>query len=352
MQLTQTRPASLATASVHRVYSLQRGASIDAMCMETRTTQPPTGREVQVRMQAVALNHRDLMFADGRSGHADASVVPASDGAGVVVAVGPQVQSLRAGDRVVGSFFPDWTAGRPAPASVARALGGSVDGVLAERVTLAETAWIRVPEGISEIEAATVPCAGVTAWHALFELEPLVPGSSVALLGTGGVSIWALQLAKAAGLRAVVTSSDDAKLEQARALGADATVNYRRTPDWSAAVQQHFVGGVDRVLDIGGPATLPQSIAAVRMGGTVAVIGRLTGSEPACFDPAAVFGGMKRLSGVMVGSAAMSRALLDFVATHRIRPVIDRVFPFLQAREAYDHLAAARHLGKVVISTE
>jgi NADPH:quinone reductase-like Zn-dependent oxidoreductase len=349
MKLAESAPAPTASPRVHRAYSLQRGASLDALRLETRTTPPPAAREVQVRMQAVALNHRDLMFADGRSGQSDSAVVPASDGAGTVVAVGSQVRSLRLGDRVVGSFFPDWSAGRPAPNDVSRALGGSIDGVLAEVVTLPDTAWVRVPDGIDALAAATVPCAGVTAWHALFELEPLPPGSRVALLGTGGVSIWALQLAKAAGLRVVVTSSDDAKLEQVRALGADATVNYRRTPQWAAAIQQHFPGGVDRVLDIGGPHTLPQSIEALRLGGTVAVIGRLTGHEPACFDPAALFGGMKRLHGVMVGSAAMSAALLDFVATHRIRPMIDRVFPFARAREAYEYLAAARHLGKVAI---
>ena len=349
MKLAEPGLAPITSPRVHRAYSLQRGASIDALRLETRTTQPPGAREVQVRMQAVALNHRDLMLADGRSGQADTSVVPGSDGAGRVVAVGSEVRSVAVGDLVVGSFFPDWSTGRPSQATVSRALGGSIDGVLAEVVTLPETAWVRVPDGIGALEAATVPCAGVTAWHALFELEPLPAGSSVALLGTGGVSIWALQLAKAAGLRVVVTSSDDAKLEQVRALGADATVNYRRTPDWAAAIQQHFPGGVDRVLDIGGPETLPQSIAALRMGGTVAVIGRLTGHEPACFDPAALFGGMKRLDGVMVGSSAMSAALLDFVSTRRIRPVIDRVFPFVQAREAYAHLATARHLGKVVI---
>ena len=336
--------------STHQAYALPRGAGLGALLRVARHS-PALGRnEVRVHMHAVALNHRDLMFADGRSGSGGAAVVPASDGAGEVVAVGADVRTLRIGDRVVGSFFPDWHDGAPAPAQLQRALGGSIDGVLAEQVVLPEAAWVPVPGGVDWQTAAAAPCAGVTAWHALFGLGSLPRGAHVALLGTGGVSLWALDLAKAAGLRVVITSSDDEKLARARIRGADATINYRRTPDWEREILKLTDGvGVDRVLDIGGPDTLGRSIAALRLGGTAAVIGRLTGHVAAQLDPAALFGGLKRLAGVMVGSAAMSRELLAFVAQHRLRPAIDREFAFDQASAAYARLASGEHFGKVII---
>ena len=258
------------------------------------------------------------------------------------------------GDRVVSTFFPDWLAGPMHEDVAARALGGSMDGVLAQEVVLPARAWVRMPAHLDYIEAATLTCAGVTAWHALFGLEPLPPGATVALLGTGGVSIWALQLAKAAGLRAIVTSSDDAKLARARELGADATLNYRSTPQWGAALRELADDGrgVDRVLDVGGPDTIAQSIAALRSGGSVAVIGRLTGTEPAKFDPVELFAGAKRLAGLMVGSRAMSDELARFVERTRLEPVIDRVFGFDEARAAYAYLERAAHFGKVVIRVD
>jgi NADPH:quinone reductase-like Zn-dependent oxidoreductase len=207
-----------------------------------------------------------------------------------------------------------------------------------------------MPAHLDFVEAATIPCAAVTAWHALFALDPLKPGDSVLLLGTGGVSTWALQLAKAAGLRVVITSSDDAKLDRALALGADATINYRRTPEWQDEALRLTDGrGVDRVLDVGGPDTLPRSIAAVRSGGTIAVIGRLTGTAGVTLDPAALFGGSKRLAGVLVGSRAMTADVARFVEVAGIRPVIDRLFDFDDARAAYAYLGGAQHFGKVVI---
>ena len=216
-------------------------------------------------------------------------------------------------------------------------------------VVLPDSAWVTTPDHLDYVEAATIPCAGVTAWHALFGLDPLPPGATVALLGTGGVSIWALQLAKAAGLRVLITSSDDAKLEHAKELGADGTLNYRRTPQWGEALY-HLAGhGVDRVIDLGGPDTITQSLTAVRTGGSVAVIGRLSGSAPATFDPAVLFGGGKRLLGLMVGSRALATEMAAFVQRSGIHPVIDRVFPFEEAAEAYRYLDAGQHLGKVVI---
>jgi len=331
-------------------YSIRRGASVEGLSRVTRASVALGPRDVRVRMRAVALNYRDLMVARGDSGVPGLDIVPASDGAGEVVETGADVTRFRVGDRVIGAFFPDWHEGGPEPAKVARALGGSADGVLAEEVVMDENAWAAMPAHLDFVEAATIPCAAVTAWHALFGLDPLKPGDSVLLLGTGGVSTWALQLAKAAGLRVVITSSDDAKLDRAAALGADATINYRRMPEWQDEALRLTGGrGVDRVLDIGGPETLPRSIAAVRSGGTIAVIGRLTGTSGVTIDPAALFGGSKRLAGVLVGSRAMTEDVVRFVELARIRPVIDKLFDFADARDAYAYLGGAQHFGKVVI---
>jgi NADPH:quinone reductase-like Zn-dependent oxidoreductase len=345
--------APLVPAATFRQYALTRGEGIDRLAWRLQPRRALAPNEVRVRMRAVSLNHRDLMVAKGTAGLPGRAVVPASDGAGEVVEVGSAVTTRRVGDRVFATFFPDWIAGPMTDAVAARALGGSMDGVLAEEVVLPESAWVPVPAPLDFVEASTLPCAGVTAWHALFGLEPLPPGATVALLGTGGVSTWALQLGKAAGLRVLVTSSDDGKLESARALGADGTVNYRKVPDWGRALRELADGeGVDRVLDLGGPDTVAQSLAAVRTGGSVAIIGRLTGTAPASFDPAVVFGGAKRLLGLMVGSRALAVDFARFVERHGIRPVIDRVFAFDEAAEAYRHLESGQHFGKVVVAID
>lgn len=346
-------PASNPQSRVTRSYAIRRGEGIDGLALRESVAAPLGALEVRVRMKAVALNQRDLMIANGLSGVPGRTIVPASDGAGEVIEVGADVTNIRIGDRVITTFFPDWIGGAPSEATVARGLGGSMEGVLAEEVVLPESTWVSMPAHLSYIESATLTCAGVTAWHALFGLDPLRPGATIALLGTGGVSIWALQLAKAAGLRVIITSSDEGKLERARQLGADATVNYRTTPEWGVAVRELTAGnGVDRVLDIGGADTVEQSIAALRMGGSVAIIGRLTGSEPARFDPVALYGGGKKLVGLMVGSRTMTSDLARFVEDKQLHPVIDRVFPFEQARAAYTYLGAAGHLGKVVIAID
>jgi NADPH:quinone reductase-like Zn-dependent oxidoreductase len=291
------------------------------------------------------------MVARGDSGAPDVSFVPASDGAGEVIAIGSEVSAFAIGDRVMSAFFPDWTDGAPSAESMARGLGGSVDGVLAEEVVMDQNAWVAIPAHMTYAEAATIPCAGVTAWNALFCAAPLKPGDSVLLLGTGGVSVWALQLAKQAGLRVIITSSDDRKLERARVLGADATINYHRTPEWESEVLRLTAGrGVDRVLEVGGPDTLSRSIAATRMGGTVAIIGRLTGTSKVSFDPVAVFSGYKHLAGVMVGSRSMAEDLARFAELGEIQPVIDTIFDFAHARDAYAYLETAQHFGKVVIT--
>jgi len=307
--------------------------------------------EVRVRVHAVSLNYRDLMVVKGQyRAVKPGAVVPASDGAGEVIAVGAAVKRFALGDRVVASFFPNWTQGGPTTENTGGALGGEGDGMLAEQVTLNEAALVAVPAHLSYAEAATLPCAGVTAWNALFVEGRLKPGDTVLLLGTGGVSIWALQLAKAAGLRVLITSSSDTKLARARTLGADETINYRSQPEWQEEVLRLTEGrGVDLVLEVGGKDTLARSLASARMGGTVAIIGGVSGFDGQ-INPALLIGGAKRLVGVFVGSRTMLEDLARFSASAKIKPVVDRSFGFEQAREAFELMEQAGHFGKIVIN--
>lgn len=335
-----------------QAYQIKAGQQIAGLNLVQSSISAPTAHEVHVRVHAVSLNYRDLLIADGKYPFmGDGPVIPCSDGAGEVIAIGAQVTRFRVGDRVAASFFPNWVHGAPTPQSTAGALGAAVDGVLAEEVVLHEDALVAIPSHLSYAEAATIPCAGVTAWNSLFVEGGLRAGDSVLLLGTGGVSIWALQLAKAAGLRAIITSSSDEKLEHARNLGAAATINYNTTPEWQNEVLRLTDGrGVDLVLEVGGQGTLMRSLDSTKMGGTVAIIGGVSGfgfgDE---ITPSTLIGGAKRLSGIFVGSLSMFEDLNRFLSVTEIHPVVDRVFPFQQAREAYEHLSKARHFGKVVI---
>jgi NADPH:quinone reductase-like Zn-dependent oxidoreductase len=334
-----------------QAYQIKAGQQIAGLERVERRSVAPQGHEVQLRMRAVSLNYRDLMIADGKYlGTGDASVIPCSDGAGEVIAIGAQVTRFAVGDRVAASFFPHWIHGAPTPQNTAGSLGGSVDGMLAEEVTLGEEALVAIPAHLDYAQAATLPCAAVTAWNALFVTGGLRAGDSVLLLGTGGVSIWALQLARAAGLRTIITSSSDEKLRRARELGASATINYRTTPEWQDEVLRLTDGrGVDLVLEVGGQGTLTRSIASTRMGGTLAIIGGVSGFAGET-SPFALIGGAKRLAGIFVGSREMFEDLNRFLSVTGIIPVVDRVFPFAQAREAYSQLAAAGHFGKLVIA--
>ncbi|MDD2769657.1 MAG: NAD(P)-dependent alcohol dehydrogenase [Methylococcus sp.] len=333
-----------------QAYQIKAGQQIAGLELVQRSIPTLAAHDVQVRVHAVSLNYRDLMIAEGtylRTG--DASVIPCSDGAGEVMAIGSAVSRFRVGDRVAASFFPNWMHGEPTPQNTGRSLGGSYDGMLAEEVVLHEDAWVAIPEHLSHVEAATIPCAGVTAWNSLFVEGGLRPGDSVLLLGTGGVSVWALQLAKAAGLRVIITSSSDEKLDRARELGADAAINYTTTPEWQDEVLRLTAGrGVDLVLEVGGRGTLARSVASARMGGTLAIIGGLSGFGGA-LDPLALIGGAKRLSGIFVGSRRMFEDLNRFLIVAEIHPVVDRVFHFQQATDAYNYLKSSGHFGKVVI---
>ncbi len=334
-----------------QTYRLTVGGGLKSLERQTRAVPELGAHDVQVRIHAVSLNYRDLMIANGQYPLSRSEpIVPTSDGAGEVVAVGSAVGRFRVGDRVFSTFFPKWTEGAQTLAKTHDATGGSVDGVLAEQVVSHEDGWVQIPSHLSYAEASTLTCAGVTAWNALFIEAALRPGESVLLLGTGGISIWGLQLAKAAGLQAIITSSSDDKLARARELGADGVVNYRTHPQWAAEVLRLTKGeGVNLVLEVGGTGTLSNSVDATAVGGTVAIIGGVSGFGGE-LEPFKLINGARRLSGVMVGSRAMAEDLARFVEINRICPVVDRVFGFDQAGAAFEHLAGARHFGKVVIS--
>jgi NADPH:quinone reductase-like Zn-dependent oxidoreductase len=308
--------------------------------------------QVKLRMHSWSTNFRDLGITLGRyvGGTLPRDTIALSDGAGEVVAVGAGVSRWQPGDRVVANFFQDWRAGPIRPQTFGSALGGAIDGMLAEEVVLGESGLVRIPDHLSFEQAATLPCAAVTAWNALFEVGGVRPGQTVLVLGSGGVSVFALQLAKAAGARVIATTSSDEKLPRLRELGADVVVNYRTQPDWDQAVLAHTGGkGVDLVVEVGGAGTLPRSLNAVRVGGTVALIGVLTGVG-AQIDPSPLLIRSIRLQGVFVGSVAMFEALAAALAVSRGEPVIDRRFAFERAAEAYAWQASGQHLGKVVIS--
>jgi len=335
-----------------RTYELT-GKGFETLALVERDRPRPGPGQVLVRMRATSLNYRDLLVASGQSGRGGAPkrpLVPLSDGAGEVIELGSGVTRLRLGDRVAGSFFRLWIDGPFDDKKSAALGGGSTDGVLAEEVVLEADAVVKFPGHLSFEEAATLPCAGVTAWVGLMELGKLARGETVLSMGTGGVSIFALQLAKLAGARVILTSSSDDKLARGKALGADEVINYRTTPDWATAARALTGGrGVDHILEVGGAKTLPMALRALRDGGHLSIVGLLSGARA---DPeeAARSGRGIRVDSVYVGSVRHFEALDETVARARMRPVVDRVFPFEQARQAYEHLRSGAHFGKLVIA--
>lgn len=330
-----------------------RTYSLTAFGLEnvTLTTQPdpvPGPGQVLVRVRAVSLNYRDLLVAKGLyNPRMPLPRIPCSDAAGEVVAVGEGAQSVKPGARVCGTFLQDWDDGPLSEAAARTALGGDIDGVLSELVLFRERGVAPIPPHLSFEEAATLPCAAVTAWNALttgFDAA----GKTVLLQGTGGVSIFALQFAKALGAKVFITSGSDEKLARALQLGADAGTNHRTNPDWDKWAKQQTGGaGVDLVVEVGGAGTLERSVKATRYGGRIALIGVLAGGTG--FNPLTMMMRGIALQGIYVGSRAMALAMNRLIEQKQLRPVIDRVFPFEAAAEAYRHLEAAGHFGKVVI---
>jgi NADPH:quinone reductase-like Zn-dependent oxidoreductase len=335
-----------------RAYQILPGEGIDGLqCVDFPDRELGTG-EVRMRVHAVSLNYRDLMVANGNYlVTVDDPIIPCSDGAGEVLAVGAGVSRVQVGDRVAASFFPYWHDGRTSSDKIRHALGGDIDGMLAEEVVLPEDALVKIPPAMTYLDAATLPCAGVTAWNAIFESSNDVrPGDTVLLLGTGGVSILGLQLARAAGLHTIITSSSDEKLQRAKELGAHHTINYRSVPEWQEEVLRVTHGtGAHVVLEVGGQGTVNRSVASSAMGGTVAIIGGVSGFGGEV-NPATLLAGAKRMVGIFVGSRAMLEAVMRFADTACLQPVIDRVFTFDQARVAYRYMESGSHFGKVVIA--
>ena len=310
----------------------------------------PGAGEVLVRVRAASLNRRDIYVIDGQYPIGSrTSLVPLSDGAGEVAAVGAGVQRFRVGDRVAAIFFQNWVDGPPAADTPMTALGGALDGMLSEYVTLNETGLVKIPANLSYEEAATLPCAGVTAWNGLVTRGNTQTGDYVVLEGTGGVSIFGLQFAVALGAKPIITSSSDAKLERAKALGAVATINYKKNPDWEKEVMAITGGaGAQHILDVGGKDTLPHALASLASGGNIALIGGLGGfgGDVPTF---ALMGRNASAFGIYVGSRENFEAMNAFIEKHNLKPVIDRTFDYADAKAAIDHMRSGEFVGKIVI---
>ncbi len=326
-----------------------RGFGLDALAPAERPEPTPGPGQVLLKLRAASLNYRDLMIVRGQyNPKLRFPRIPLSDGVGEVVALGEGAEGVAIGNRVAGLFMPGWREGALTEAKSRTALGDGVDGLLAEYAVLPADGVVAVPPHLSDEEAACLPCAAVTAWNALVVGGGIQAGDVVLVQGTGGVSLFALQFARMHGARVIATSSSDEKLARAIALGASDGVNYRANPDWGRHVRQLAGGqGVDHVVEVGGAGTLAQSLMAVKVGGHIALIGVLAGMGQ--FDPLPVLMKSVRLQGVYGGSGAMFAAMNRAIALAGMRPVVDRVFPFDEAREALQHMAGGSHFGKVAL---
>ena len=333
-----------------KAYEVRQFGSIENLVLVERDEPQPAASEVVVKFHAASLNYRDLLFIKGTyNPKAKLPAVPFSDGAGEIVAVGNDVTRWRVGDRVCPIFAQGWLEGPPSMRKNRTALGGGdVDGVLREYGAFDEQGLVKIPAHLSFEEAATLPCAGVTAWHALVNSGNLKAGETVLTLGTGGVSIFALQFAKMQGARVIVTSSSDEKLEKARGLGADETINYKGAPDWDKEVLRLTnKEGVDHVIEVGGAGTLAKSLASVRVGGHVALIGVLaSGGE---FNPISILMKSVRVQGILVGSRRMFEDMNRAIEANQMKPVIDKTFAFEEAGAALRYMEAGAHFGKIVV---
>lgn len=334
-----------------KVIEIQEQFGLDALATASRTSSEPARRQVKVRVEAVSLNYRDLMMIKGQyNPRQPLPLVPCSDGAGEVVAVGEDVQRVKRGDRVAGIFAQRWLGGQPPDEAKYSTLGGPLDGMAAEEVVLDEDGVVPIPGHLDCVQAATLPCAAVTAWNAVVEQGQVRAGDTVLVLGTGGVSVFALQFARAAGARVIATSSSDAKLKRAIDLGAAEGINYRETPDWHKRVLELTDGrGVDQVVEVGGAGTLQKSVHAVRAGGMISVIGVLAGVNSELDVRPVLMKGV-RLHGVFVGSREMFTAMNRAIELHAIEPVIDSRFGFDEFKAAFEYMESGAHFGKIVVT--
>ncbi len=334
----------------NQAWALRGGFGIDRLALEERPVRAPGFGEARVRVEWVSLNRRDLLLVEGVYNPRQVlPIVPCSDGAGTVEAIGEGCARVKAGDRVVVHFIPGWIAGEPDIAKLSTALGGpGGDGTLQRTIVISEQALVRLPESISTQAAATLPCAALTAWSAVVEQGGAKPGSTVVTQGTGGVSLFAVQFAKMLGARVVATTSREAKAAKLRELGADHVVNYRAEADWARRARDLAGGIVDLVVEVGGADTLEASLRLVRPGGTIALVGLLSGAKASINLPLAVMRQV-RLQGVTCGHRETFEAMLRAIAAHGVDPVISHRFAFPEAREALRCMAGADHVGKIVI---
>jgi NADPH:quinone reductase-like Zn-dependent oxidoreductase len=334
-----------------KAWEIKDTFAIEALTLAARPDPALPAGHVRVRVKAVSLNYRDLVTVKhGGARQVQLPLIPCSDGAGEVVEVGTGVTRVKTGDRVAGIFFQKWLAGDILAEHFASALGGAIDGMLADHVVLHEDGVVCLPDYMTYEDAATLPCAAVTAWQGMVTKGNMKMGDTILVQGTGGVSIFALQFGVMTGARVIITSSSDEKLARAKQLGAWETINYKTTPDWAKRTLQLTNGeGVDHVVEVGGAGTLEQSFKAVRVGGTISLIGVLTGFAGK-IDPYPVLMKGLRLQGIYVGSREMFDAMNKALAIEHTKPVIDKVFPFSDTRAAFTLLESAAHFGKIVIA--
>jgi len=334
-----------------KVFEIQGGFGLEHVRSVEREIPVPGPEEVLIRLRAVSLNSRDLGVIDGfYDPNLNMPLIPVSDGVGEVVGMGERARKFKPGDRVSAIFTQSWIAGEPTQANWASTLGYPLQGLLAEYAVLPEEGLVRVPEHLTDEEAAALPCAGVTAWHAVVEEGRVHAGDTVVVQGTGGVSLFALQFAKLHGAKVIITSSSDDKLERAKSLGADYGINYKLTPDWDKAVLEQTNGrGADHILELGGAATLNRSISALKVGGRISIIGLLSGAR-AELDIVPALIRKARLQAINVGSRSMFEKMNRAIEQSGLRPVIDRVFPFEQSIEALRYLGQGAHFGKICIA--
>jgi NADPH:quinone reductase-like Zn-dependent oxidoreductase len=333
-----------------KVWEVQSKEGLDALTLVERPEPQPKAGQVLLKMRAASLNYRDLLTVKGAYGSKQKlPFVPFSDGVGEVVAVGDDVTRVKVGDRLAGIFMQTWLEGQFSPDKSKSALGGAIDGILAEYVTLHEDGVVHVPEHLSDEEAASLPCAAVTAWNALTTDGKLKAGDTVLVQGTGGVSLFALQFAKIMGAQVIATSSSDLKLDKLKQLGASEVINYKTTPNWDEKVWELTNEvGVDHIIEVGGAGTFNKSLRAVRYGGYIGLIGVLTGFSADVSTTSILHKGIT-VQGIYVGSRAMFEAMNRAIALHNIKPIVDRVFPFEEARQALEYMESGAHFGKIAV---
>lgn len=332
-----------------RTYQVQE-FGIDKLALVEADMPEPGPSEVLIRLRAASLNYRDVMVISGTyNPRMKLPAIPFSDGAGEIVAIGASVTKWQIGDRVCPAVVQEWIDGGPTAETARTAIGaGKFDGVLREYAAFDQESVVRVPEHLSFEQGSTLPCAAVTAWNALVVSGKIKPGDTVLTLGSGGVSLFALQFAKYFGARVIATSGSDDKLDRLRQLGADEGINYRTHEDWDRVVLDLTGGrGVDHVVEVGGTGTLARSVKAIRVGGHIALIGALNMSGE--FNPIPIFMKAVRVQGIFIGSRQMFEAMNKTIETARLEPVIDRVFPFEQVRDGLSLMASGSHFGKIVI---